>query len=683
MASKATVQSVEPNIADLVNGWLKSYKVDYKLEQESLNTEIDQALNDYFSKSGGKGGNRPDAKLLLLANDGKYYPILIEYKGYKDKLVKLDAEGNIANKNAKNQPDFSTINSYAVNGAVHYANAILHYTSYTDVIAIGVTGYKEISGKLNHLIGVYYVSKNNFGVGQKVDEYTDLSFLKKEYFSAFIEKVKQLSLSQDEIEKLKERREQEITASLVKLNNDIFKSEKGLSENDRVYLVVASIMATLGDVENNVYPLTKADLKSSNERNNTDGDIMVRKIESFLDAKKLPKDKKNLIVRTLQNTLTTDNINKADDGESQLKRVFIKIVDDLGVYYKIGLNTDFTGKLFNEMYSWLGFTQDQLNDVVLTPPYVATLLCRLARVNKDSFVWDFATGSAGLLVAAMNEMLADAKKKIKSPEELAHKSAEIKANQLLGLEILSNVYMLAVLNMIMMGDGSSNILNKDSLKFDGHYGFGKTDEKFPADAFILNPPYSAEGNGMVFVEKALSMMNKGYAAIIIQNSAGSGKAAEYNKRILEHSTLLASIKMPIDLFIGKSSVLTNIYVFRVGEAHQKDDVVKFIDFSNDGYTRSDRKKASRNLFDTDRAKERYQEVVDLVRFGKTKLNILTEKEYYEGHIDPEKGNDWNQTAPIDTRPTLDDFKKTISDYLAWEVSTLLKNQPTEDDRLGK
>ena len=683
MASKATVKSVEPNIADLVNGWLKSYKVDYKLEQESLNTEIDQALNDYFSKNGGKGGNRPDAKLLLRADDGKYYPILIEYKGYKDKLAKLDAEGNVANRNAKNQPDYININSYAVNGAVHYSNAVLHYTSYTDVIAIGVTGYKDASGNLKHLIGVYYVAKSNFGVGQKVDEYTDLSFLKKEHFSAFIERVKQLSLSQEEIEKLKERREQEITASLVKLNNDIFKSEKGLSENDRVYLVVASIMATLGDVENNVYPLTKADLKSSNERNNTDGDIMIRKIESFLDAKKLPKDKKDLIVRTLQNTLTTDNINRAEDGESQLKRVFIKIVDDLGVYYKIGLNTDFTGKLFNEMYSWLGFTQDQLNDVVLTPPYVATLLCRLARVNKDSFVWDFATGSAGLLVAAMNEMLADAKKIIKSPEKLARKSAEIKANQLLGLEILSNVYMLAVLNMIMMGDGSSNILNKDSLKFDGHYGFGKTDEKFPADAFILNPPYSAEGNGMIFVEKALSMMEKGYAAIIIQNSAGSGKATEYNKRILEHSTLLASIKMPIDLFIGKSSVQTSVYVFRVGEAHQKDDVVKFIDFSNDGYTRSDRKKASKNLFDTDRAKERYQEVVDLVRFGKTKLSILTEKEYYEGHIDPDNGSDWNHTAPIDTKPTLDDFKKTVSDYLAWEVSTLLKNQPAEDDRLGK
>ena len=680
----AKVQSVEPNIADLANGWMRSYKLDYKLEQESLNTEIDQALNDYYSKNGGKGGNRPDAKLLLRADDGKDYPILIEYKGYKDKLVKLDREGNIANKNAKNQPDFANINSYAVNGAVHYANALLHYTSYTDIIAIGITGYKDDFGTLQYKIGVYYVSKSNFGIGQKVDDYADLSFLKKDNFSAFIEKVNLLSLSQEEIDRLKERREREITASLVKLNNDIYQNEKGLGESARVYLVAASIIATLGDVENNVFPLKKSDLKSSTEKGNTDGEIMVRKIDAFLDVKKLPKDKKDLIVRTLQNTLTTENINKVENGESQLKRVFTKIVDDLGIYYKIGLTTDFTGKLFNEMYSWLGFSQDKLNDVVLTPSYVATLLARLARVNMDSYVWDFATGSAGLLVASMNEMLNDAKEKIKSPDALVLKSAQIKANQLLGLEILPEVYMLAILNMIMMGDGSSNIINKDSLKdFDGNYGFGKTDEKFPADAFILNPPYSAPGNGMVFVEKALSMMSKGYAAIIIQNSAGSGKASEYNKRILKHSTLLASIKMPIDLFLGKSSVQTNIYVFRVGEAHQKDDIVKFIDFSVDGYTRTNRKKASVNLRDTDHAKERYSELVDLVRFGKSKLNCYTEKEYYEGTIDPENGADWNQTAPIDTRPTLEDFKKTVSDYLAWEVTTLLKNQSLEDDRLGK
>ena len=675
-------QSVEPNIADLANGWLKSYKLPYKLEQESLNAEIDKALSDYFTKNGGTGANRPDAKILLQDKNLNFYPILIEYKGYKNSLVKLDANHQVENRTAKNEPHFKNINSFAVNGAIHYANALLHHTSYTDIIAIGMTGYKDDAGKLQHKIGVYFVSKSNLGAGQKVGEFSDFSFLAPKNFDAFIEKVKTLSLSQEELDKLKEQREKEIDASLVKLNNDIYQNEKGLGENDRVYLVAASIIATLG-IPGKVAPLEKADLKSSTETGNKDGDIIVRKIKAFLDAKDLPQEKKDLIIRTLSNTLLTENINKVVDGESQLKRVFTKIVDDLGIYYKIGLTTDFTGKLFNEMYGWLGFSQDKLNDVVLTPSYVATLLVKLARVNKDSFVWDFATGSAGLLVAAMNEMLNDAKNTITSPEELTQKEITIKAEQLLGLELLSSVYMLAILNMILMGDGSSNILNKDSLSdFNGNYGFGKTNNKFPADAFILNPPYSANGNGMNFVEKALGMMNKGYAAIIIQNSAGSGKAKEYNQKILEKHTLLASIKMPIDIFIGKSSVQTNIYVFKVNEKHHKEEMVKFIDFSNDGYTRTNRKKSTNNLKDTDKAKERYEELINLVRFGKSKLSIFTEKEYYEGTIDPTNGADWNQTAPIDTKPTLKDFKKTISDYLAWEISTLLK-QNTLEEELGK
>lgn len=468
----------------------------------------------------------------------------------------------------------------------------------------------------------------------------------------------------------------------MRLNNDIYQDEKGLGENDRVYLVAASIIATLG-IPGKVAPLEKSDLQSSIEDGNKDGDIILRKIKAFLKHKNIPKEKNDLIVRTLENTLTTENINKVADGESQLKRVFTKIVDDLGIYYKIGLTTDFTGKLFNEMYGWLGFSQDKLNDVVLTPSYIATLLAKLARVNKDSYVWDFATGSAGLLVAAMNEMLNDAKNTIASPEELVKKEVQIKAEQLLGLEMLSSVYMLAILNMILMGDGSSNILNEDSLSFDGKYGFGKTDEPFPADAFILNPPYSAPGNGMNFVEKALGMMSRGYAAIIIQNSAGAGKAKEINQRILKKHTLSASIKMPIDIFIGKSSVQTYIYVFKVNEAHHKDDLVKFIDFSNDGYIRTSRKKSNNNLKDIDRAKKRYEELVSLIRFGKSKLNIFSESQYYENTIDPNNGADWNQSIQIDTKPTLEDLKQTVSEHLAWEISNLINPKDSGGEMLGK
>ena len=136
-----------------------------------------------------------------------FYPVLIEYKGYEDKLEKLDADGNVENRTAKNEPNFANINSYAVNGAVHYANALLHHTSYTDIIAIGVTGHKDGKDKLQTKIGVYYVSKSNLGVGRKVGDFTDLSFLKKRHFNDFTDKLKNLNLTPDELEKIKQKRE--------------------------------------------------------------------------------------------------------------------------------------------------------------------------------------------------------------------------------------------------------------------------------------------------------------------------------------------------------------------------------------------------------------------------------------------------------------------------------------------
>lgn len=193
-------QSIELNIADLANGRLKSYKLTYNLEQESVNTEIDKALSDYFTKNGESGANRPDAKILLQDKNLNYYPILIEYKGYKGKLVKLDANGQVENKIVKNESHFTNINAFTVNGALHYANAILHHTSYTDIIAIGMTGYEDDNGKIRHESGVYYVSKSNFGVVQRVGDYSDFSFLAPKNFDGFIGSVKSLQLSIEEFE---------------------------------------------------------------------------------------------------------------------------------------------------------------------------------------------------------------------------------------------------------------------------------------------------------------------------------------------------------------------------------------------------------------------------------------------------------------------------------------------------
>ena len=743
------VQSVEVLVEELANGWLKDYGLTYFLKNQSLNPEIDKALKNAPSKTGGLGGNSPDAKLLLQDSKLQYFPIMVEYKGYKDKLEKLDKDGHIENLTAKGEPNYKAINDYAVNGAVHYSHSLLQHSSYTQAIAIGITGYKDSLGELQLQIGVYYVAKSNYGMGQKVGEFTDLSFLKSENFDKFIEQVEQLSLSEDELNKIHKKREDQIEDALTRLNERLYGDEQykvksiNISALARIHLVSASIMANLG-VAGKVQPLEKEHLFSSIEHGNTDGEIIMRKITAFLSANGIPEKKSNEIIANLNLTLLQEAYSTPVNGQSLIKSAFIEVVEDLGYFYKVGLDTDFTGKLFNVMFRWLSFAGDDQNDVVLTPRYVANMMAKLARVNKDSYVWDFAAGSAGLLVASMNEMLKDAKDNIHSPDELAKKEDSIRKYQILGLEVLPEIYMLAVLNMILMGDGSSNILKANSLDFNGEYIYGRENEIFPADTFILNPPYSATGNGMVFVQKALAMMNsdkgtkKGYAVVIIQDSAGSGKATDFNKQILSQNTLMASIKMPIDIFIGKSNVQTSIYVFKIGEKHSEKQRVRFIDFRNDGYKRSNRKKAkaSSNLQDIDNAVERYQEIVDLVLYGDSELKLLTQAEFVEDTIcvtekdttalnnqlaaakkqlkalqelnpkdgslekatnaveqiqkqlqpllqhNAKIGNDWNfdQHKKIESKPTIVDFKKTVSDYLSWEISQLLKSsEPT----LGK
>ena len=86
------------------------------------------------------------------------------------------------------------------------------------------------------------------------------------------------------------------------------------------------------------------------------------------------------------------------------------------------------------------------------------------------------------------------------------------------------------------------------------------------------------------------MKHGGRAAILIQENAGSGNGLPYTANILKNNTLRASIKMA-DIFCGKASVQTGIYVFDVNRPHDaENDVVRFIDFSNDGYSRMNRKK---------------------------------------------------------------------------------------------
>ncbi|MDR0918586.1 MAG: SAM-dependent methyltransferase, partial [Oscillospiraceae bacterium] len=498
----------------------------------------------------------------------------------------------------------------------------------------------------------------------------------------FIEKIDNSKLTPEEIEAKSKDFENQIEVNLKKLNQKM-QDDLKISVGSRVELVTGLIMAGLGTdgITDGVSPLQIEDLKGETGDYGNDGQIIINKIRDFLEKKELPKQKKEMIVTDLSKVFVYSGLWKPENGESKLKTVYTTVKKDIMPIFKSAKHLDFTGKLFNVLNEWVDIPDSDKNDVVLTPRYVTELMAKLCKVDMNSYVWDYAAGSAGFLISAMKIMLNDAEANITSPEELNAKKALIKYAQLLGIEKRSDIYLLAVLNMILMGDGSSNIIHKDSLKeYSGNYEQGeKNGEPFPANVFLLNPPYSASGKGFIFVEKALSKMSGGRAAVLIQENAGSGNGLPYTKNLLKNNTLLASIHMA-DIFRGKAGVQTAIYVFEVGKKHNKKNIVRFIDMSNDGYSRQNRKKSSLdvNLRNTDNAPQRYEEVVNLVLNGRQYLEYFTEEEYIEDTISLE-GNDWtfSQHKKIDTVPTDDDFMKVVSDYLAWEVGEVLRgrNEP--------
>lgn len=633
------------SIEEKVEDWCKKQLDKYYTKTESINEEIEKALQLAPSKNGGDGNNYPDIKCFIESESLRKIPVMIEVKGTKGDFGKFDKDGNVLNTDKNGDPNYSVISKYAVNGAVHYGNAILTYTnSFKEVVAIGVNGYEQGKNFITE-IGAYYISEANLFIPKKIANYSDLSFLKDENVEKFIKQIDELKLTDEEKEKQKLELEDDIEKKLKNINQKMH-DDLGIVVGARVKLISGLIMAGLG-VKGKVSGLKVEDLKGELGENSNDGKIIINKITDFLGERNLPKEKKEIILNELKNVFLYSKLEIPVNGESKLKTVYTSVKSDILPFLTKDLhNIDFTGRLFNVLNDWVDVPDGAENDVVLTPRYVTELMAKLCEVNKDSYVWDYATGSAGFLISSMNLMIEDVRKKVTSLEEQNKAIAKIKAEQLLGIEKLPDIYLLAVLNMILMGDGSSNIIHADSLtQFEGNYEQGKhKGEKFPANVFLLNPPYSAPGKGFNFVEKALSEMNCGKAAVLIQENAGSTQGAGYTKKILEKNTLLASIHMSTDLFIGKSSVQTAIYVFEVGKPHDTEKLVKFIDFSNDGYTRQSRKKSSQstNLKDTGNAKARYQELVNLIVRGKGKdnKNLNYFKDCYEEDYITLDGNDW-------------------------------------------
>lgn len=685
--------SIEEKVEEHYKAILDNLGVRHYGKTEKINNSISTALKSAISKSGGSGNNYPDIQILLENNTRRNIPVMIEAKGSKNKLEKfvgggtkelqgitywstdgrLNKDGIPSHK--KGEPNYTAIQKYAVNGALHYGNAVLDEGTYDEVIVIGINGTSlSNDGRvIDPECKAYYVSKKNNRLPKLIDKITadDWSLLKLSNIDTLFDILDKLNLTDEEIEELTKKTEATLEEKIKMIHQSLYDNvllKTALTTNEKLYLFCGLIMAGLKT--EGVSPLDASELHSNDNDRVNDGTVILDNIRAFLSAKKCSDEKVKMIEGLLDGVFKKRVLWKPNNGESLLKVLFKQVKSDIIPCLESNLHLDFTGKILNSLNDWVSIENDASNDVVLTPRYVTNLMVKLARTDMNSFVWDKAMGSAGFLVSALDIMIKDANNKISDKEELEKKIQNIKENQLLGIEILGNIFILAVLNMILMGDGSSNVLNGDSHEF-------KLDNSFPANVFLLNPPYSADGKGFNFVEEAFNQMTTGYGCILIQDSAGNGQGLPYTQRILGKNTLEASIKMPLGLFGNKASVAVYIFVFKVNRPHEEDDIVTFIDFSEDGYSRQNRKKSTQevNLKDTDHATERYEELIAHVLGKKAKTNYFSEE---NGKIIKDtitlNGDDWlfTQHQVINTTPTEEDFKRTVANYLSWKMSNLMK-----------
>lgn len=673
-------QNNQYKLEEHVNDWVKSQFNKLKLKNQH-NYYTESAIPEYL-KEALKGRAKTENK----TNFGKpdfsitqynQIPILIEDKLGIKNLINETKDGI--------KLDEKSIQKYAVNGALYYATGVIASGKYHEAIAIGIAGDSDD----NIEIKVYYVYGSGEHSYKFLDSVKTLDFLENQktfsefYTNATLTEAEKHNILIDSQAKL-----QSYAKSLNKLMHN-----HNITAPQRVLYVSGMLlsMQNVVDVNGNKLQdgLMPDDLEGIQTDSKRDGIQIVNQIREFLNARKIPTDKQNLMLASfseISKDAQRDEVTKLDkevakfiNGEaSSNKQIFTFI------YHNIFLSIDaMAGHLdiMGEMYS--EFLKYALGDgkeigIVLTPPYVTKMMATLLNVDKNSKVMDLATGSAGFLISAMELMIQDVEVLYgKKTSEANHAIEKIKKAQLLGVELNAEMFTLAATNMILRGDGSSNIQKGNT--FNTPEDLYTT---FNANRLLLNPPFSYDENGMPFIAFGLDKMEKGgLGAIIIQDSAGSGKAVNTNKSILKKHTLKASIKMPTDLFQPMAGVQTSIYIFEAHQPHDYDKTVKFIDFRNDGY-----KRTSRALQEIDEPTKRYSDIVKIYKAGKNakvEANWNLDEVYIEDFIN-DSGANWNydQHKIIDTKPTLEDFKKTVSDYLAWEVSNILKGQSLNDN-LGK
>lgn len=250
-----------------------------------------------------------------------------------------------------------------------------------------------------------------------------------------------------------------------------------------------------------------------------------------------------------------------------------------------GTHFDLLGNLFDIFTKYMDVGGSQ-GDIVLTPSHLTNLMAQLINVNYKDVVLDITAGSAGFLIAALKQM----KESIDKKKDLSIKAKQdriqhIKEEQLWGVEYNSDMYAVAVTNMLLHGDGKSHIFRGDSLKGIDLTSRNQLKDELTAkySKLLINPPYHDQAlftlNGLKYLK------DNGLGAIIMPKTTFATAPHKITDDIFKNNKLECVIDLPNGQFKTKNKTIgsaVSIYIFRHGIKHDfQNDFVTFIRIKED------------------------------------------------------------------------------------------------------
>src|SRR5665213_2303491 len=494
-------------------------------EQQSDSPRIDKLLKNASKKGQFKG----------------YPEFIISSKAYSDFLIVIECKADATKHISKTLDKYS---DFAVDGALLYSSFL---SKEFDVLAIAVSGETEATLRISH-----YLHLRGADQHVKFDANEILPF--DDYHKKYIHSPVKFRQDYDALLSYSRELNEELQAKKIK------EAHRGL--------LISGVLVAL---ENPAFKKSFKVQKTAKHLANN----LVESIVNELKSADLPADK----ISNLEGVFSFIKRNTTLTSE---KDFFVGLIERIDNNVNAFIHTHKYHDTLGQFY--VQFLQYANNDkglgIVLTPPHIAELFADLAEINKKSVVFNNCCGTAGLLIAAMKRMLNS----VSQTEE-----DSIKKKQLIGIEFQEDIYALAVSNMIVHGDGKTNIVSGDC--FEQSKGIKS---KFKPNVGVLNPPYKSKGSTieeLVFVLNNLSVLQAdGQCIAIIPFSCAIGDTTEIlelKRKLLEKHTLEAVMSMPADLFHDSNvGVVTCIMVFTAHGPHPSGKKTWFGYWRDDGFIKT-------------------------------------------------------------------------------------------------